>query len=146
MPGLVAGRLIGGSIGIDAKALGQVAQPAAEDLATRPNWEARDFVDLNYASRKAEAKRAAKQRAAERATAMAAMQARIVADLGLVQHLIAIKSQLAADEIETLMGAVAGTIEAEQVKFLDAIKALPVEGAVAFCREVIKAIREQPSA
>jgi hypothetical protein len=74
---------------------------------------------------------------------MAALQARIMADPALVQHLMAIKNQLAPAELETLMSAVAGTTEAEQAKFLDSIKSLPVEGAVAFCREVIASIREQ---
>lgn len=71
------------------------------------------------------------------------MQARIMADPSVVQHLFAIKQQLAADEIDTLMGAVARTSETEQLKFIDAIKALPLEGAAEFCRDIVTSIREQ---
>ena len=62
-------------------------------------------------------------------------------DPGLVQHLIAIKEQLAADEIETLMSVVAGSSEAEQCEFIAAIKALPADGAVEFCRDLVRTIR-----
>lgn len=141
MPGVVMGKLASSSKP-NAKALAPSNEGGPDkDLANRPNWEARDFVDLHYANRKAEAKRAVKENTATRASAIAAMQARIVADPALVQHLVAIKTELASDEIETLMAALGTTAESEQTKFLDSIKSLPVNGAVAFCREVVAAVR-----
>jgi hypothetical protein len=149
VPALVAGKMMGSATAAnDTKAVSTAVegQESEEDLASRPNWEARDLMNLNYASRKAAAKRAANERAGAQAAAMATMQRRIAADPAVVPHLMAIKNQLAADEIETLMSAVAGTTEAEQAKFLDAIKSLPVEEAAAFCRDVIASIREQSDA
>lgn len=149
VPALVAGKMMGGAAAatppaaLAAPSEAPAAREGEEDLANRPNWEARDLYDLGYACRKGEAKRAAKEQASGRAATMAAMQARIMGDPALVQKLMAIKAQLAADEVETLMGVVAATTETEQTKFLDAIKSLPVEEAVAVCRDVITAIREQ---
>lgn len=111
------------------------------DLANRPDWELRD-LDLRYASRKGQAKRAAREQSSTADTAMAELQARIVADPALVQQLFAIKAQLAPDETETLMGAIAGTSEQERAQVIENIKALPVEGAVEFCRALVKTIRE----
>lgn len=53
------------------------------------------------------------------------------------------KQQLAADEIDTLMGVIAQTSETERTQFIDAIKALPVEAAAELCRDLVKTIREQ---
>jgi hypothetical protein len=106
-------------------------------------WEARDFIDFRYASRKAEVKRAAKAQTPDRASAIAALQARVMSDPTLFQQLVAIKGQLAPDEIETLMSAVGSTSESEQTTFLDSIKSLPVDAAVEFCRDIVRAIREQ---
>jgi hypothetical protein len=146
VPALVAGRVMGNATqAAEPKALDATpeGQESDEELASRPDWEARDLMNLNYASRKAQAKRNVKEQAAARASAMKAMQDRIVNDPALLQQLMAIKGQLAADEVETLMGAIALTTADEQAKFLDAIKTLPVEEAVAVCRDVITAIREQ---
>jgi hypothetical protein len=142
VPALVAGKMMGGSA-TQATTAASTEAESDEDLASRPSWEARDLIDLRYASRKAQAKRAAKERAAGGTTSMQAMQKRIMDDPALLQQLMAIKGQLAADEIETLMSVVGGTTEAEQVKFLNAIKALPVDEAITVCRDVITAIREQ---
>lgn len=147
VPALVAGKMMGGAASqpTDAASAGApatVVPDSDEDLANRPNWEARDLYDLRYAGRKAEAKRAAKEKVGG-APSMKALQDRIMADTTLLPKLMAIKAQLSAEEIETLLGTVAATTEAEQTKFLDAIKALPVEEAVVVCRDVITAIREQ---
>jgi len=111
------------------------------DLASRPDWELRD-LDLRYASRKGQAKRAAREQSSTAGNATAELQARIMADPALVQQLLAIKAQLSPDEIETLMGAIAGTSEQERTQAIENIKALPLEGAVEFCRELVKTIRE----
>lgn len=150
VPALVAGKMMGGAASPPTVAASTAEAPTTvvpdsdEDLANRPSWEARDLYDLRYAGRKAEAKRAAKEKEkAGGAPSTKALQERIMADTALLPKLIAIKAQLSADEIETLLGTVAVTTEAEQTKFLDAIKALPVEEAVVVCRDVITAIREQ---
>lgn len=121
---------------------GRRAKHDDAELANRPNWEARDLVDFQYAARKGQAKRAAREQPSTSNTSMAALQARIVADPALVQHLVAIKGQLASDETEALLGAIAGASEEERTKVIAQIKALPLDGAVEFCRELVKAIRE----
>jgi len=146
VPGLVMGKVMQTNNGQGAaKALAPATESphVDDDLANRPGFELRDFLDLGYAKRKGDAKRAAKEQQTIRASAMTSMQARIMADPAVVQHLFAIKQQLAADEIDTLMGAVARTSETEQLKFIDAIKSLPIEGAAEFCRDIVTSIREQ---
>jgi hypothetical protein len=115
------------------------------DLASRPNWELRDLVDLQYASQKAQAKRAAREQQTDPGAAMTALQARIMSDPTLMQHLLAIKAQLAADDVQVLMAAIAGTCDEERTKVIEDLKSLPVEGAVAYCRELVKAIRAAAS-
>lgn len=99
--------------------------------------EARELFDINYAHRKGEAKRAAIQRSA----AAVPLQARITKDPQLVRQIMAIKSALASDEIETLLSAAATWSDEDQTQFLDMIKPLPVSEAIVFCREVIGTIR-----
>ena len=115
------------------------SQPANDDsdLASRPNWEARDLIDFRYSARKGNAKRAARAQ-----SSTAALQARVMADPALVQKLFAIKAQLSTDETDVLTGAIAGTSDDESAKVLAHIKALPLDGAVEFCRELVKTIRE----
>ena len=145
LPGLVMGKVMptaNGQGGTKALASATAAPNVDEDLANRP-FEIRDVVDIAYAKRKGDAKRAAKEQQTSRAAAMDSVQARIMADPAVMQHLFAIRQQLAAEDIDTLMAAVAQTSEPEQSKFLDAIKGLTVEVAAEFCREIVKAIREQ---
>ena len=148
MPGLVMGKVMaGGAVPADAKALAAGDRPAASEdvgLADRPRFELRDLVDFQYSKRKGDAKRAAKQPSERgREEAMASLQTRVVADPALLQHLIAIKEQLAADEVETLMNVVGGSTEVQQEELIAAIKALPREAAVEFCRDLITTIRTQ---
>ncbi|MEJ7598461.1 MAG: hypothetical protein WKG01_11170 [Kofleriaceae bacterium] len=146
IPGLVVGRAMQtnpGQGGSKALAPAPDSQHVDDDLATRPGFELRDMVDLGYAKRKGDAKRAAKQQQVVRADAAASIQARIMADPAVMIQLLAIKQQLAAGEIDALMAAVARTSEAEQLKFIDAVQDLPLEAAVEFCRDVVKSIHEQ---
>lgn len=148
MPGFVMGKVMKrGSDPIGAKALvaaGDSSQPADAELAGRP-FELRDLVDLAYAKRKGDAKRVKAQQQGNRAEAMASLQARIMADPVLVEHLLAIKQQLASDEIETLMNAVGGSTEPQQAEFIAATKSLPVDAAVEFCRDIVASIRNESS-
>jgi len=116
------------------------AAAGEEDLASRPSWEMRDFLDLRYAARKAQAKKAARE-APPAAATLATLQSRITSDPALMQQLFAIKAQLSGDEIETLLGAVARSSESEQLSFIDSVKALPTDQAVALCRELVVEIR-----
>jgi hypothetical protein len=72
---------------------------------------------------------------------VATLQARITSDPALMQQLFAIKAQLSSDEIETLLGAVARSGASEQLSFIDSVKALPTDQAVALCRELVIEIR-----
>lgn len=140
MPGLVMGKVA------SSKALVAGDGAASTEnvgLADRPRFELRDLVDLQYAKRKGDAKRATKQSQAERADAMASLQARIMTDPALVQHVIAIKERLASDEVDTLMSVIGSSTETQQSEFITAIKALPRDGAVEFCRDVVNSIRSQ---
>ena len=102
--------------------------------------------NLSYAARKAQAKRAVREQQAASGAALAALQGRIMADPALVERLVAIKAQLNPDEIETLMGAIATSPDEDRTKFLESVKALPVDGGVAFCRDVAATIRESSAA
>jgi hypothetical protein len=145
VPGLLMARAAQGRSAAQNDQSGPSGHQAKNDdaeLANRPKWEARDLVDFRYAARKGEAKRAAREQTETARFGMAGLQARVMADPALVQQLLAIKAQLAPDESETLMGAIAGTSEQERAQIIENIKALPLEGAVEFCRDLVKAIRE----
>lgn len=123
----------------DAAPSGATSESPDPDLASR-SFEARELFDIGYAHRKGEAKRAATGRSAPAVP----LQARIMKDPQLVRQIMAIKSALAPDEIETLLSAAAATwSDAEQAQFLATIKPLPADHAVVFCREVITTIRAQ---
>ena len=151
VPGLVMGKVMQARMtsGIDPSPPEPAGKAPNEDdsqLATRPDWELRDIYNLSYAARKAQAKRAVREQQVASGAALAALQGRIMADPSLVERLSAIKGQLTADEIETLMRAIATSPDEERTRFLESIKALPVDGGVAFCRDVAVAIRESSSA
>lgn len=108
-----------------------------DDIASRP-FEMRELVDLGYAHRKGEAQRAATQESAE---AGETLQARLMRDAQLRQKVFAIKNSLAPDEVEILISAAGTMPPAAQTKFMETIKPLSLEDAVAYCREVVKTIR-----
>ena len=115
-----------------------------EDLASRPNWEARDLVDLKYAAAKAKAKKAAKQKAETAASngAKASLQARVMADPKLMAHFLAIKSLLSADETAQLL-ALGERMSHEQQEFLVAqISAATPDAAAKLLRRVLAELRE----
>jgi hypothetical protein len=97
--------ILAGGIGTKARPSGPAAAATGDaDLASRPSWEFRDFVDLNYASAKAKAKKAAKQAGSGAAgTSTMTLQARVMADPKLMAHFLAIKSLLTANEIVQLL-------------------------------------------
>ncbi|MEJ7597337.1 MAG: hypothetical protein WKG01_05455 [Kofleriaceae bacterium] len=143
VPGLVLGKVMGGgAASSEMKALAMQTPPMSEesDLAHR-GFELRDLVDFQYAKSKGDARRAANGEHGGQARGFASLQARIMADPLLVQHLLAIKARLAPDEIDTLMRAVARWSEEQQTEFLTKIKATSGELAVEYCRELVDEIR-----
>lgn len=109
---------------------------STSDLADRP-FEVRELVDLQYARKKGEAKRAA----TPRATVSPSLTTRVMSDAKLAQQILAIKKELSPAEIQTLMSSASTWSEAAQTKFLETIKPLSTEMAVAYCQEVIETIR-----
>jgi hypothetical protein len=118
---------------------------ADTDLASRPSWELRDFVDLNYASAKAKAKKAAKEQAAEASAtngAVASLQARVMSDPKLMAHFFAIKSLLSADETTQLL-ALGERMSQEQQEFLIAqISAATPDAAAMVLRKMLAELSE----
>jgi hypothetical protein len=104
VPALVMGKVM--QTGANAQgAVRERDAPIDADLASKPNWELRDFVDLNYAAAKARAKKAAKHAgdAGTSASAKPSLQARVMADPKLMAQFLAIKSLLDADEAAELL-------------------------------------------
>ncbi len=144
-PGLVMGKVMPHTQA-QGTALPSANAPSTpdDDLANRPTFEARDFVDLAYAKRKGDAKRAAKQRSENGSAPAPALplQARIMSDPALVQLLMQVKQLLSVDEIETLMTLMGRASDDQQARFIEMIKQLPVEGAASFCRDIVGTTRQ----
>lgn len=115
----------------------------SDDLATRP-FEARELVDFDYAYRKGQAKRVSASR--QPTAAGVPLQTRAVKDPQLLRQILAIKSALAPEDVQLLLSMASAWSESEQSKFLDMLKPLPAEEAIAFCRELIADVRAQHAA
>jgi hypothetical protein len=114
------------------------------DLVSKPNWEFRDFVDLNYAAAKAKAKKTAKQ-ADEAGTSgppKPSLQARVMADPTLMAQFVAIKSLLSADEAAQLFDLGQRLSEREQEWLLAQISAVSAENAAALLRGMLAELNE----
>lgn len=136
VPNLAPG-LFGGASANGTPADTASAPTAADDnIANRP-FEPRELIDIGYAHRKGEAKRAASQQRPEKRVSL---QARVMKDPQLFRQVTAIQKLLTPDEINTLMSSASTWSEAAATKFLDTIKPLPVNDAVVYCREVIKSV------
>ena len=135
-PGLFGGASANGTPADSVNTAASAPTAAEDDIANRP-FEARELVDLEYAHRKGEAKRAASRK---RAAKSVTLQARIMKDPQLFRQVTAIKKLLTPDEINTLLSAAQTWSEAAATKFLDTIKPLAVSDAVVYCREVIKTV------
>jgi len=117
------------------------------DLASKPNWEARDLVDLNYAAAKASAKKAAKQAAEGNAGAppRPSLEARVMADPKLMAQLIAIKSLISPDEAAELLALGQQMNEQEQQWLLAQIAGLNPDVAAKLLRGVLAELRAHAS-
>jgi hypothetical protein len=108
------------------------------DLASKPSWELRDLVDLNYAAAKAKARRAANQAGDAGAPAtQVPLQARVMADPKLLAQFIAIKSLLTTDEAARLLALGQRMTEQEQEWLLAQVSRLNPEQAAALLRGML---------
>ncbi len=129
--------------GAQMKAASGAAAASAEvdaDLASRPNWEARDLVDLNYAAAKAKAKKAAKQQAAQAGAtngAVASLQARVMADPKLLAQFLAIKMRLSVEETTQLLALGERMSEEQQQFLISQISAATPEAAATLLRGML---------
>jgi hypothetical protein len=129
-----------------AEAVGDMTAEEME-LARKPKWELRDFIDLNYANRKTAAKQKlaaieARSNSKTQPSAPSTIQARVMHDPVLMQKLMAIKAQLTADEVRRLMGAIAQMSEEQQTHLLEMIKVAPEDVGIDMCRELLASMNE----
>lgn len=110
------------------------ATDAEAQLADKPRWEFRDFVDFNYAAAKAKAKKARRQ---ANAASKSSLQARVMSDPKLLSHFMAIKELLQPDEVVTLVALSERMTEQEQESLLAEISALSAKDAAQLLRAVL---------
>lgn len=148
VPGLVMGKAMQSapSARNANRSLGVTSDDASANTPGQPAWELRDVFDWSHAARKREERVSVEESSGPQpmptAEIPASLRARVATDPVLVQRLFAIKTQLSDDEARTLMTAIAQAPEDAQLKLLDEIKALPVDHAVALCRQAVIAMRE----
>jgi hypothetical protein len=121
------------------------SKSVSTDLASRPKWEMRDFIDLRYAAAKTEARKAANQGGSSPndlpAPTKPSLQARVMSDPKLLAHFVSIRALLQPDE-QTALTALANQItEREQERLITEIKALPTADAAAFLRALLEEMR-----
>lgn len=104
------------------------------ELAARPNWEARDLWNLNYAAAKAKAKKAARQASPK---PRASLQARVMSDPKLIAHFMAIKALLQPDEAMKLLALGERMSEREQESLLAEVSARSAEDAALLLRALL---------
>lgn len=119
--------MLAGGAGAKALASGQAAPPASESgLSSKPSWELRDFVDLNYAAAKAKAKK----EVTRVASTTNSLQVRVMTDPKLMAHFLAIKSLLLPDEAAQILALGERITEDQQEWLIAQVSAFnPVEAA-----------------
>jgi hypothetical protein len=143
---------------VPALVMGKVMQQTANDqiapqqgisgdasLASKPNWELRDFVDLRYAAEKANAKKAAKLDAGPRPAPKQSLQSRVMADPKLMAQFIGIKSLLSTEEAAQLFALGQNLSEQEQEWLLAQIAGETPEKAAALLRGMLAELNEVKS-
>lgn len=108
------------------------ATDADAQLADKPNWEFRDFVDLTYAAKKAKAKKERRQ-----ANTKPSLQARVMSDPKLLSHFMAIKELLQPDEAMKLVALGERMTEQEQEALLAESSALSAKDAAQLLRALL---------
>lgn len=126
--------LTGGS-GIKALSGPGALESDGSNLAAKPSWELRDFVDLNYAAAKAKAKKDAQENGSTIATP--SLQARVVADPKLMAHFVAIKSLLTPQEGGQIVALGERLGEEQQEWLIAQVSALEPAEAAALLRATL---------
>jgi hypothetical protein len=128
--------------GAGAKAItsGSVAPKVGDDadLSSKPNWEFREFIDLNYAAAKAKAKKEAKHAASTKPS----LQARVMADPELMAHFLAIKSLLDPGEAAQILALGERIGEDQQEWLIAKISALSPAEAAALLRTTLSELTD----
>ncbi|MDQ3341488.1 MAG: hypothetical protein M4D80_40555 [Myxococcota bacterium] len=121
-----------------------------DDLAAR-GFEARELMDMKYAARKGQAKRAARAAKEVRSDAdrqvrsRAELQARIMSDPVLLQHLMQINAKLLPEETAMIMELVTNSAVERQEEFLASVKRASIAEAVGGIRDLIAQAVGRPS-
>lgn len=114
--------------------------PQAGDSAfsSKPSWELREFVDLNYAAAKAKAKKEARHADAGAAsTQRASLQSRVMTDPNLMAHFVAIKSFLDPEEAAQILAIGERISEDQQEWLITQVSALGPAEAAALLRTTL---------
>jgi hypothetical protein len=126
--------MLASGAGVKAITSGSVTPKVGEvDLSSKPNWEFREFIDLNYAAAKAKAKKEAKHAASTKPS----LQARVMADPELMAHFLGIKSLLDPGEAAQILALGERIGEDQQEWLIAKISALSPAEAAALLRTTL---------
>lgn len=110
------------------------------ELVNAPGFEGRDLIDLNYAYRKSQAKRA--HQAAGAGTGTSSLTARVMKDPELAERVIAVRNHLPIDDAALLMKALQSLTEEQLNELVAGLKAHSVSDAVVIARKMVADLRE----
>lgn len=130
-----------------ASANGNASQPLPSeeidmDLVNAPGFEARDVVDLNYAYRKNKAKRAHKAATESSSTASVSLAARVMQDPELAERVMAVRSQMPADDAALLMKGLQSLTEEQLNELVAGLKSRSVSDAVSIALRMVADLRQ----
>ena len=112
------------------------------DLVNAPGFEARDLVDLNYAYQKNQAKRAHKAASSSSGTPSSSLAARVMQDMELAERVMAVRSQLPADDVALLMKALQSSTEEQLDELVAGLKSHSVPNSVVIARKMVADLRQ----
>ena len=130
--------MLAGGAGAKALASGPAAPPGDSSLASKPRWELRDLVDLNYAAAKAKAKK----EATLAASTTNSLQARVMTDPKMMAHFLAINSLLAPDEAAQILALGERISEDQQEWLIAQVSGLNPADAAVLLRTTIAELSE----
>ena len=134
--------MFAGGVSRARPALAPAGEVNESELASKPSWELRDFVDFKYAGDKARAKKAAREASdSTSARTKPSLQARVMRDPRLLAHFMAIKSLLGHDELHGLLALSDQSTEAQQEHLIAQIAPLAPAEAAALLREMLAQLR-----
>ncbi|MBA3461474.1 MAG: hypothetical protein H0T46_16050 [Deltaproteobacteria bacterium] len=135
--------MLAGGAGAKSLASGAAATEAGDpSLASKPSWEIRDVVDLNYAAAKAKAKREAKHASAsDDAPSTQSLQVRVMTNPKLMAHFLAIKPLLDPDEAAQIFALGERLNEHQQEWLITQVSASSPAEAAALLRTTLVELR-----